>query len=91
MAEDLNQLKTWLSAALTAKHNITLGLNAQEVHVDGQRVIYTAASADKLNAYIADLRARIIKAGGTCDDGGARRVSGGVFVGNGGRLPNGFN
>jgi hypothetical protein len=91
MAEDLTQLKTWLSAALTAQHNLALGLTAQEVHVDGQRVVYNATSLDKLRAYIADLRARIIKAGGTCDDGGARRVSGGVFVGGGGSMPNGFN
>lgn len=92
MAEDLNQLKTWLSAAQTALHQVTIGGKAAEVLVDGHKVVYTQTSVNSLRQYIADLRARIIAAGGTEADGGVSRRVGQVFAGRGGGcMPNGFS
>ena len=56
----LPSLEDRLLAAQIAYHNLMTGKSVREaVDQNGERVTYTAANADKLKAYIADLQAQI--------------------------------
>ncbi|MDP1866990.1 MAG: gpW family head-tail joining protein [Bradyrhizobium sp.] len=68
---DLATLQAWLIAAETAKHKLLTGSLAQTVRYNGQQeVTFAKTDIDKLDAYIASLRAQI---GGI--EGDARKVS----------------
>lgn len=56
----LPSLEDRLIAAQIAYHNLMTGKSVREaVDQNGERITYTAANADKLKAYIADLEAQI--------------------------------
>lgn len=82
MSEDVATLQTQLSEARAALHQLVIGNKAVDVTIDGKRVSYGKTEVAQLNAYIADLRARIITAGGTCSDGGQRRQARSIYFGN---------
>lgn len=48
-----------LAAAQAARHKLLLGANAVEVIHDGYSVKFTTANREALDAYIAELEARI--------------------------------
>lgn len=48
-----------LDAARLARHNLIMGQGVVECEFDGQRTKFTSANADRLDAYIAELEARI--------------------------------
>ncbi len=55
-----------LEAARTAYHNLMVGKSVREiVDQNGERVTFTAANADRLKSYIADLEAQISRGGVT--------------------------
>lgn len=56
---DLATLKIWLTEAETANHKLQCGIQAVEFMKEGRKVVYTAANADKLRAYIAQLKTEI--------------------------------
>jgi diaminopimelate decarboxylase len=61
--EQLAQKKVWLAEAELALHRLRTGTAEQTVNFGaGKGVTYTAASADKLEAYIARLQAEIAAA-----------------------------
>lgn len=70
---DLATLTGWLTAAETALNTLATGAQTAEVRVDGQIVVYRAANIDTLRSYITDLRGKIARAGGTCEQGAQKR------------------
>jgi hypothetical protein len=71
---DLATLQQRLTEAETARHQILIGSKAEMVDMsNGQRVTYTRVNVDKLDAYIADLRAQIAAETGVAT-GGRRRA-----------------
>jgi hypothetical protein len=48
-----------LDAARLARHELMMGQGVVECDFGGQRTKFTVASADRLDAYIAELEARI--------------------------------
>ena len=57
---DLATLQGWLTEAETAKHKLLTGSLAATVKYNGQNeVTYANTDIDKLDAYIASLRAQI--------------------------------
>jgi hypothetical protein len=53
-------LQEQLDAARIAYHNLMVGKSVREVmDQNGERIIYTAANADRLKAYISSLETQI--------------------------------
>ena len=61
MAE-LSQLRTWLSEAENARHELALGQAVVEVWRDGRRMTFAKADLGKLDGYIGTLAGDIAKA-----------------------------
>lgn len=55
----LSQLQTWLTEAEIARHKVRTGQSVELRTYAGRTLKYTAANADQLDAYIADLNAQI--------------------------------
>jgi len=66
----LAQLQTWLSEAEIARHKLRLGNSVELRTYAGRSLKYTAANAGELDAYIADLEAKIAASSGS----GKRRM-----------------
>lgn len=72
---DLATLQSWLLEAETAQHRLLTGTKTVTLEEGESRVTYSEANADKLAAYIQNLRLRISRAGGPrCRRGGGRAV-----------------
>lgn len=61
---DLATLQGWLSEAETARHKLLTGSLRQRVSYNGQDVTFAQTEIDKLDSYIASLRAQIAAASG---------------------------
>lgn len=68
---DLATLQSRLADAETARHNLVIGGQVEDVQHGDMRQRYTKADLPRLDAYISDLRAQIVAAGGSVD--GLRR------------------
>jgi hypothetical protein len=63
---DATTIQAWLTEAELARHKLTIGQGYASVQVDGvSNVTYARADLDKLDVYIASLRARLACALGT--------------------------
>ena len=61
MAE-LSQLRTWLSEAENARHELALGQAVSEIWRDGRRMTFNKSDMGKLDSYIDVLSRDIAKA-----------------------------
>ena len=62
---DLATLKTRLAEAEDAYHLLQMGGKTQEMMLNGRKVVYTPANADKLKAYIGQLKQQIAQLQGS--------------------------
>jgi len=64
---DISVLKTRLSEAEEAYHQLQMGAKEQEMQLNGRRVVYTPANASRLLSYISELKAQIAKLDGSAN------------------------
>lgn len=61
----VDQLQTWLSEAMTARHALATGARTVEIRDQGSRLLkFSETTIDQLDAYIATLRAQLSAAMG---------------------------
>ena len=70
---DTATLQARLTEAETAYHRLMTGVLEVEVQHEGMGVKYSMSSADRLRAYIADLRSQLAAAGALSSDQAGRR------------------
>jgi hypothetical protein len=63
----LSTLQGWLTDAEAALHQLNIGAQVVEVEHGDMKTTYTKADLSALRAYIGDLKAQIVAAGGTVD------------------------
>lgn len=63
----LSTLQGWLTDAEAALHQLNIGAQVVEVEHGDMKTMYTKADLSALRAYIGDLKAQIVAAGGTVD------------------------
>jgi hypothetical protein len=64
---NLSTLQGWLTDAEAALHQLNIGAQVVEVEHGDMKTTYTKADLSALRAYIGDLKAQIVAAGGTVD------------------------
>lgn len=62
---DLTILRTRLTQAEEAYHQLQIGAKAVEMMMNGRKVVYTPADSPKLKTYISELKTGIDSAEGT--------------------------
>lgn len=61
---DTAQMQIWLAEAEAARQRLAIGDQPESVQQGDMRVTYTRAEIPQLDAYIANLKAQIVAAGG---------------------------
>jgi hypothetical protein len=65
---DISTLRTWLSQAELARHQLLTGSMVERLQHGDEMTAYTPANIDKLDAYIASLRSQIAGSDGTASE-----------------------